>query len=261
MRAHPPTWSVAAPSAAPRTDPWRPTVRPRTALRATLAALLGLLVALAAHPASAKPLRVLLVGNSYTDMNGGLDVVLGKLAPASKTTRITVGGYRLEQFASEARVRDALAGHAYDVVVLQEQSQTPVMFTHDFREGALALDRQIRAAGARTALLMTWERPDSVRHGVTTANLAAAYRRVGAEIGATVVPAGVAFARALRERPKLALAIEDGHPTPQGTYLAACVLYGALFETSPVGNRYADPRVSVDERAFLQRIAAETLGR
>lgn len=204
---------------------------------------------------------MLLVGNSYTYMNDGLDGVLGKLAPESKVDRIAVGGYRLEQFASEGKVRDALAAKRYDVVVLQEQSQTPVMFTHAFREGALALDRQIRAGGARTALLMTWERPDSVRQGVTTANLAAAYKGVGSEVGATVAPAGLAFARALRERPELALAIEDGHPTPQGTYLAACVLYGALFGTSPVGNAYADPHVPADERAFLQRVAAEALGR
>ena len=267
MRATAPRWSVAAPSATERGAGRRPTERPRSKLHFARLAV-ALAVAFAAHPVAAAPtqaasqtLRVLLVGNSYTYTNDGIDVVLGKLAPQAKVDRIAVGGYRLEQFASEGKVRDALGSKHYDVVVLQEQSQTPVVFTHHFREGALALDRQIRAAGAKTALLMTWERPDSARQGVTTANLAAAYKGMGAEIGAAVAPAGLAFARALRERPNLALASDDGHPTPQGTYLAACVLYATLFGASPVGNAYADSHVSADERTFLQRIAAETTGR
>lgn len=261
MRTRPPAWGAAAPSAASQRRARSPTERPRARVRVARI-VVALAIAFAAHAAAAATpaLRVLLVGNSYTYMNDGIDVVLGKLASQSKTARIAVGGYHLEQFASEGKVRDALAAQRYDVVVLQEQSQTPVMFTHTFRAGVLALDRQIRAAGARTALLMTWERPDSAGQGVTTANLAAAYKGVGSEIGARVAPAGLAFARALRQRPTLTLVSDDGHPTPAGTYLAACVLYATLFGESPVGNPYSDPQVPAETRAFLQRVAAEAAG-
>ncbi len=203
---------------------------------------------------------MLLVGNSYTYVNDGIDQVLAKLAPGSKTARLAEAGHRLEQFASEGKVSAALAREAYDVVVLQEQSQTPVLFTRNFRQGALALDREIRAAGAKTVLLMTWERPDSARQGVTTANLAAAYRGVASEIGAEVAAAGVAFARSIRERPDIVLTSEDGHPTPAGTYLAGCVLYGTLFGHGPAESAYADPNVPADVRAHLQRIAAGVFG-
>ena len=107
---------------------------------------------------------------------------------------------------------------------------------------------------------MTWERPDSISYGVTTANLAAAYNAIGTELGAKVAPAGLAFALSLRERPDLLLYSQDGHPTVYGTYLAACVLYGTIFGRSPVGNPYSDPSITAEMRAYLQHIAAESLG-
>jgi hypothetical protein len=146
----------------------------------------------------------------------------------------------------------------WDYVVLQEQSQTPVVDPLKFFEAVRDFDVQVRASGAQTLLLMTWEGPDSVLYGVTTANLAAAYQKVGAELGILVAPAGSAFAESLRERPDLVLYSPDGHPTLYGTYLAACVLYGTLFGQTPVGNPYSDKSISPEIRDFLQRMAART---
>ena len=98
---------------------------------------------------------------------------------------------------------------------------------------------------------MTWQRPDSVQYGVTTENLAGAYQRIGDEVGALVAPAGLAFSRALKERPGLQLNQDDGHPTAAGTYLAACVLYGAIYRRSPVGNPFGD--LPDDHKKFLQQ--------
>ena len=249
--------------AAPRGKPSRSIPRALRALvlaAATLASAAARAESPSAPRPAAKDLRVLLVGNSYTYVNAGIDRVLAKLAPGTKTARLAEAGHRLEQFASEGKLKAALAGAGYDVVVLQEQSQTPVLFTRNFRQGVLALDREIRSAGARTVLLMTWERPDSAAQGVTTANLAAAYKGVASEIGAMVAPAGLAFARSLRERPDIGLASDDGHPTPAGTYLAACVLHGTIFGQSPVRNAYADPNVPAEVRVHLQRVAAAILG-
>ena len=107
---------------------------------------------------------------------------------------------------------------------------------------------------------MTWERPDSVAGGVTTAALASAYDAVAAQLGTRVAPAGQAFARSLLQRPDLPLYSQDGHPTEAGTYLAACVLYGVIFQKTPVGNSYVGPGVTKDDAAYLQQVAAETLG-
>jgi lysophospholipase L1-like esterase len=63
-----------------------------------------------------------------------------------------------------------------------------------------------------------------------------AYRSLGAALGVAVAPAGDTWQTVLRTNPTIALWQADGsHPSPAGTYLAACVLYDRIFDASPVG--------------------------
>jgi hypothetical protein len=201
--------------------------------------------------------RLLFIGNSYTYVNGGIDKQLEGLALSSGTARIAVGGYTLEQHWKDGNALQTIRDGGWKYVILQEQSQTPIFDRSKFDEFATAFDKEIKRSGAKTILLMTWERPDSRGSGVTTANVAAAYRVLGSELGAKVAPVGLAFARSLRERPDLLLYSQDGHPTIYGTYLAACVLYRTIF-ASPVGNPYADTSIPTELREYFQRIAAES---
>jgi hypothetical protein len=200
--------------------------------------------------------RILFIGNSYTYVND-LDKQLEGLAPSTETARIVAGGYTLEKHWTDGKALQKIREGRWDYVILQEQSQTPISGQQKFYDFARKFDKEIRLSGAKTILLMTWGRPDSSNYGVTTANLAAAFTALGTELGAKVVPAGLAFARSLHEKPELALYSRDGHPTVEGTYLAACVLYGTIFEQSPVGNPYSERSISAETRAYLQRIAAE----
>ena len=84
---------------------------------------------------------------------------------------------------------------------------------------------------------------------------------VGNEVGAFIIPTGLAFQEAYRQRPgvKLQMGYDEYHPTLAGQYLASSVVYASLYDRSPVGNPYDyfgahDP----DTRAFVQKIAYET---
>jgi hypothetical protein len=204
--------------------------------------------------------RVLFIGNSFTYYNNGVDEALKGLDHSIAVQRIAVGGYALMDHWQRGQAIDAIHSQRWDYVVLQEQSRLSVIGPSQFSAYAAKLSNEIRAAGAQPVLFMTWQRPDSVQSGVTTENLAAAYHRVGSQVGAKVAPAGQAFADALHERSQLSLYSEDGHPTVAGTYLAACVIYATLFGKSPAGLAYAPPGISADERQFLQRIAARSMG-
>lgn len=212
------------------------------------------------QPAVGAGVHVLFVGNSFTDYNDGLDTFVRGLAPGAVTARAAVGGYTLEQHLTAGDATRMLNEGGWDYVVLQEQSQRPVLEPERFYFAARSLDRLVRLQGGTTVLLMTWERPDSVALGVTTANLASAYDQVGAELGVPVAPAGLAFARALSGSPDLRLDSQSGHPTIEGSYLAACVVYGTVFKRSPVGNPYVASGMTSGEAVYLQRIAAMTLG-
>lgn len=204
--------------------------------------------------------KILFVGNSYTDFNKGLDYQLLKFAPGSDAERISPGGYTLQNHWEDTNTLQAIRSGEWDVVVLQEQSQTPVTNYKAFAEYAQKLDAEIKAAGAETILFMTWERPDSVQHGVTTKQLSNNYTYLGQQLGIKVAPVGLAFAKALRQRPDFLLYTKDGHPTLQGTYLATAVFYGVIYDQSPVGIRYTSD-LSDEDALFLQTIAAQTLGK
>jgi hypothetical protein len=79
-------------------------------------------------------------------------------------------------------------------------------------------------------------------------------------LGAGIAPVGRAFERALVQHPNLALWGSDGsHPTVAGSYMAACVLYGALTGADPRASAYAPSELSSSEATQIREVAAESL--
>lgn len=151
---------------------------------------------------------------------------------------------------------DAL-GSGWDYVVLQDQSQYPVVEPEAFRTGAIAMVEKVRAYKATPLFLATWGRPDSP--GVTSLALDEAYRALGDRLGVTVIPAGKAFEQSLKVRPGLSLNEFDGHPLKAGTYLAACTALAMIYHTTPVGNP-AHAGFSDEIALHLQRAASTATG-
>jgi hypothetical protein len=120
-------------------------------------------------------------------------------------------------------------------------------------ENVRLFDAAIKAAGASTILYMTWarrNRPES--QGAITD----AYTGIGRELGATVAPVGRAWQAVLRRHERLVLHDRDlSHPTPAGSYLAACVFLAVLFKESPVGIVSEVPGLEEVDVARLQSAA------
>jgi hypothetical protein len=202
--------------------------------------------------------QVLFIGNSYTYLNGGLDVMLSQIDPSISTERIAGAGYRLQDHWNDRHALDRIRTKKWTHVVLQEQSQLPVVSAAEYMEFAGKFSSEIRLKGAEVILLMTWERPDSISYGVTTENMANRINEAGRALKVKVAPAGLAFARSLEQKPDLTLYTTDGHPTIHGSYLAACVLYKVITGKSPVQSIYSPPGISDKDRNFLQQIASQT---
>ena len=69
--------------------------------------------------------RILFIGNSFTDFNGGVDQDLKRLEPSIAIERLAPGGYTLEGTGTRVR-RWIASAWGWNYVVLQEQSQAPV---------------------------------------------------------------------------------------------------------------------------------------
>ena len=210
---------------------------------------------------SARPATVLFIGNSFTARND-LPGLVAQLAAARGVTLehrlISVGGASLRTHWNKGEALKEIESRRYDWVVLQEQSTLPVKNANRMHENVRLFDAAIRAAGARTALYLTWARlnaPQSQR-AITDA-----YTTIGRDVGAVVVPAGVAWERVLATPGAPVLHDKDGsHPTPAGSYLAACVFVGALLGVNPVGSAGPVEGLSPAQGKILQQAGWDAVG-
>jgi hypothetical protein len=205
-------------------------------------------------------MRALFIGNSFTARND-VPALVARLAESRgkrfEHRLISAGGASLRMHWNRGEAQDAIRGEPWDYVVLQEQSTLPVKNARRMHENVRLFDEVIRGAGARTALYLTWAR----RHAPETQRaITEAYTTIGAELGAVVVPAGVAWERLLarddQSYPELYDA-DGSHPTLAGSYLAACTFYGTLFDERPAAGDV--PGLTRAEEELLRESAWATV--
>ncbi len=196
---------------------------------------------------------VLFIGNSYTAVNDlpntfrQLALSLGDTVTVAASTP---GGYTLFQHSTYAPTIAAIEAQDWDFVVMQEQSQLGALpFDVTNTElGATALIERIKGNYECTypVFYMTWGRQngdaqncvnfpfmctyDGMQQGLRTNYIALAEWN-----DAYTAPVGAAWKVVRDTQPGINLYDADGsHPSPAGTYLAACVFYCTLFQESCV---------------------------
>jgi hypothetical protein len=216
---------------------------------------------------------VLFIGNSYTSVND-LPSTFEQLAEsggqAASTGMQAPGGYTLQDHVRDSDTAAQIAASpAWTFVVLQEQSEIPSIA--QLRESrmypaALHLIGQVRSGGSTPLLFETWaHRAGWAGNGIPDyhsmqAAIDEGYAALGGLGNAEVVPVGEIWNAALGRNPAPDLWQSDGsHPTVEGTYLAACVFYLAIFQRSPVGLGYHDG-LSDETAARDQQLAAGVSG-
>jgi hypothetical protein len=213
----------------------------------------------------------LFIGNSFTNVND-LPGTFAHLALSGghpvTTAMIAPGSYKLFQHAATEATMNTIANQKWDYVILQEQSQTPAKETwrtNEMYPAVRLFNGKIRQSGAKPILYMTWGRKNgcpemgfSDYHSMQE-ELRLGYLGIANELGIEVAPVGEAWKNSVENRPALELWASDGiHPSPAGTYLAACVFYAVIYNKSPEGLKYK-ANLQDDDAGFLQRIAAETV--
>ena len=181
-------------------------------------------------------LRCLFIGNSFTARNDVPGLIATRARARGHTfdyKLISAGGASLRMHWNKGVAPKAIEAGGWDHVVLQEQSTLPVKNRERTHENIRLFAEAVRAAGARMVLYLTWAREKTPE---TQRALTECYMSIGEELGAIVVPAGVAWERVLATEGHPVLHDKDGsHPTLAGSYLAACVFFAVLFDESPVG--------------------------
>ena len=228
------------------------------------------------------PKTGIFIGNSFFYYNNGLPGHLSLMEKAAdpdhkqdyRNTMVTIGGSGFDWHDVESYFRPNAIGNysfdennnvvfnkldkLFDVAVMMDCSQCPIhpKLKSVFADYARKNSDIVRAKGAKPVFFMSWAYADKPE---MTAQLAEAYTLAGNANNALVIPAGLAFARAISKQPELNLYAPDKrHPSLAGTYLATCVVFAALTGRSPVGNSYL-ANIDAPTAAFLQNVAWETV--
>ena len=226
------------------------------------------------------PQSILWVGNSFFYYNNSMHThVLRLVAAADPKSRArgvsaTISGSGIDWHDMESYFRpDGIGkysftatneivfnppGKQFDAVVVMDCSQCPIhpQLKGVFHDYAKKQSDIVRKHGARPIFFMSWAYKDKPE---MTAQLAEAYTLAANRNDALVIPAGLAFAKAVAKRPELELYQADKrHPSLAGTYLAACAAYAAVYGKSPVGNTYV-AGIDRETAAFLQTVAWEAV--
>lgn len=187
------------------------------------------------------PIKILFVGNSYTstnDLPGTLQALvrMADTTPDLLVDDVTTGGARLQGHFEGPVVVPKIRSDDWDFVVLQEQSQTPLeafgRYEH-FYPAAKNFVEVIRANDSIPLFFMTWKRPDTP---FDASEWITSYLFIAKKTSAEVSPVGIAY-----EKAKLAIpgwnpySDPGGHPTPAGTYLAACTFFAVIYDRDPSG--------------------------
>jgi len=222
-----------------------------------------------------KPLRVLFVGNSYTFVND-LPLLVRRLASAAheelrfEAVSECPPGSSLKQHWSSGRDAALLRDGHFDWVVLQEQSVVPsfapAQLETDMYPFVTRLHDAATEAGTKTLLFMTWghEKGDLANlrrdtYDAMQTRVVAGYETIAGRLHVSIAPVGIAWRRAVQANAGAPLWAADGiHPSPAGSYLAACVFYDALYGHTPVGDSFTGGLDGADARA-LQEISADTM--
>ncbi len=193
---------------------------------------------------TAPALHVLFIGNSYTYVND-LPRTLARIAatsgqsPAIATDAVVASGATLGDLYTGMAARPAIARGGWTHVVLQGQSVEPLATPATFQQYAGLFAADARDAGATPTFYETWARvagdpvyqttwsggsPSAMQDGMLMA-----YGKAAADANGVLVKVGEAWRAVIAKAPSIVLHQSDGsHPTPQGTWLAACVFYVRL---------------------------------
>ena len=238
---------------------------------------LSLILSISSYSNNAKEISsIMLIGNSFFYYNNSLHNHLGDLYDADpdldtpRRRSITINGSSLswhdvESYLSNEEIgsfkidSDTNTYEPYeekdiDVVIMMDCSLCPINDERkdSFYKYVKKHSKTIRSKGIEPILFMSWpykNKPEMQEM------LEKEFFKASKLNNLRLIPAGQAFLYINKNFPNINLYTEDlRHPSKEGTYLAALMVFTSLSNKSPIGNTFTmdlDPKVS----RILQEVA------
>ena len=196
-----------------------------------LLACFALLVAGIACAQSAKPTRILFIGNSLTyttDIPKRLETLANAMGRPTHAESAAFPSYSLEDHWRDGRAMAAIEKGGWDIVVLQQGSS--LLARDELIDYAKRFSGPIRRIGAKPALYMVWPLQDRKSE---FAGVIESYRAAASAVDGILLPVGEAWLRAFSKQPKARLYSDQIHPSSIGSDLAVLTIYLSIFPAGP----------------------------
>ncbi|MEY8392388.1 hypothetical protein D3Z36_11475 [Lachnospiraceae bacterium] len=244
-------------------------------------------------PDQGTPLRVLIVGNSFSRYKTGnitysVEEPLEELAKLAghnlEVTTLAHGSSRMTYYAGMhaahityyRELMQLLGSQTWDYIILQEHSTSPIERFEDATYPALARLIQIITdlqPTAKPLLYMTHSFSNGTQIKINGVSkqltipqmelyLAAAYKTLENRLGVDVVPAGMHMNRANNLYPNIkTLGNDSKHPAYAGYYLVACCFYRKIYGTAPVPQKafLTNCNLTDQELNYLASVTGDSL--
>ena len=197
--------------------------------------------------------RVLFIGNSFT-YYWNLPKVVEEMATSKglnwEVYQATLPAATLEQHwkgERKLRTKKLISRKKFDKIILQDQSANPLKNTANSNRYIANFIDHPKAQNAQFYLFSTWLYPKIIEpYPESPYPIEKVMSDIAQKNRAKVLQVGRAFAQFQKRYPSFKLLSDDQkHPSPNGTYLAACVIFGKLSGQSPMGLPH---RIKVEDK-------------
>jgi uncharacterized protein (TIGR02145 family) len=235
----------------------------------------GLVVRYSGTPNNFDPndtIRIFFLGNSFTAANNLPDMVRQLAITAGLPVFIdsyTPGGQFSLDFIQTPLVFQKFHSQPWDYVVIQDNQgafvNTVPYIPQNYIDANLQLYDSVIAANpcCKVVWFAGWAIEGGVYPGDNT--ISCIQRILGnmaylnSFVDEIVAPIGEAWIRSLNEQPLIDLFSADGmHPSPEGTFAAASVIFSVVFKTDPSGINYNDG-ISIANALYLRTTGYEVV--
>lgn len=224
--------------------------------------------------------RILFIGNSYiytNDLPGTLQAIAMSMGDTLLIDQYVPGGYTFNQHNNDPQTKAKIMQGDWDFVVLQEQSQipsfSPAQVATDCLPYAKKLCDTVRAYNpcAEIFFYMTWGRkngdagncasyPPVCTYAGMQQRLRESYLLMADSNEQSCSPVGAVWNVMRNQYPLVDLySADESHPSPYGTYLAACTFYCSLYHRALDSNTYVSPGVLGTTAWLIQGVASQVV--
>ena len=187
--------------------------------------------------------NILFIGNSFT-FYWNLPLVVEAMANERNynfdITQSTASGSSLKDHwfeNDELKSKTLITTGRYDRVVLQDHSLNPLQNLVESRRYFTDFIEWVKANNGTPYIYATWVYKSISNNNYNVVDpIQDALQPVADKTGAVMVPIDQAFRTIQKRHPNIPIFMSDNkHPSPVGTYLAACVYFRIFTGESPLG--------------------------